>query len=67
MQKGKVKKLVSERGFGFIEDAEGKELFFHRSALEGVEFESLNDGQEVEFDVEQGEKGPRAVNVHLGQ
>jgi len=67
MQKGKVKKLVSERGFGFIEDAEGKELFFHRSALEGVEFESLNDGQEVEFDVEQGDKGPRAVNVHLVQ
>lgn len=61
---GTVVRLVSEKGFGFIKDAQGMERFFHRSAVrsEGG-FEHLNEGQEVEFDEERSEKGPRATNV----
>lgn len=63
MHKGKIKKLVRERGFGFISDSDGQELFFHQSGLVDVGFEALNEGQEVEFDVETSPKGPRASNV----
>ena len=70
MPTGTIKKLVKDRGFGFIRAEDGRELFFHRSALRGVEFESLSEGQSVEFDIEkQGggrgpqDKRPRAVNV----
>jgi CspA family cold shock protein len=65
MGKGKIKKLVRERGFGFIEDTDGKELFFHRSGLTGVTFESLVEDEEVDFDVEDSPKGARAVNVSI--
>lgn len=65
MNKGKIKKLVRERGFGFISDADGKEVFFHQSGLIDVSFEALNEGQEVAFEVEQSPKGPRAVNVSI--
>ena len=61
--KGKVKKVIRQRGFGFIAAEDGKEIFFHRSALAGGDFDSLQEGAEVEFDVEQGPKGPRAANV----
>jgi cold shock protein len=65
MSKGKIKKLVADRGFGFIADEEGKDMFFHRSGLEGCEFSSLTEGQDVEFEIERSAKGPRAVKVKL--
>ena len=65
MHKGKIKKLVRERGFGFISDDDGRELFFHQSGLVELQFDSLTEGQEVTFEVESSPKGPRAVNVSL--
>lgn len=63
--KGTVKKCIRERGFGFISAEDGKEIFFHRSSLQGVNFEALEEGVSVEFDVEQGPKGPRAANIKI--
>jgi cold shock protein len=63
MATGKVKRLVHARGFGFIEADNGRELFFHRSGVEGTTFEALLEGQRVSFEVEQAPKGPRAVHV----
>jgi CspA family cold shock protein len=64
MTAGTVKKLVSERGFGFITAEDGKEYFFHRSALgASLEFDKLTDGQKVQFEIEQDPKGARARNV----
>jgi len=63
--KGKIKKLIKERGFGFINAEDGKEVFFHRSALEGTDFDTLEEGSSVEFNLERGPKGPRAVNVRM--
>lgn len=62
MSQGKIKKLVSDRGFGFIEGKNG-ELFFHHSALEGTSFESLREGQTVEYTTGRGPKGPCAESV----
>lgn len=64
--KGKIARLT-DRGFGFITPAEGdKDLFFHaRSLVDGLMYDSLKEGEEVEFDVEQGDKGPSAVNVRV--
>ncbi len=64
MEVGKIKKLT-DRGFGFITAADGKEVFFHRSECQSVEFDSLSEGQEVSFDREADVKGPRARNVRL--
>jgi len=61
--KGKIKRLIKERGFGFITTEDGKEVFFHRSALEGENFDALEEDASVEFDLEEGPKGPRATNV----
>ncbi|MDD5020367.1 MAG: cold shock domain-containing protein [Candidatus Omnitrophica bacterium] len=63
MHTGKVKKLVRDRGFGFISDTDGNEVFFHQSSLVDVTFDGLNEDQKVEFDVEKTPKGPRAINV----
>ena len=63
--KGEIKKLIRERGFGFISAEDGREIFFHRSALEEVDFDALDEGNSVEFNVEKGPKGPRAVNVRV--
>lgn len=63
--KGKIKRLIRERGFGFISAEDGKEVFFHRSALQGVNFDTLEEDNSVEFDLERGDKGPRAVNVKV--
>ena len=63
--KGKIKRLIRGRGYGFIEAEDGKELFFHRTGLQGVDFESLKAGQVVEYDTEQDPKGPRAVNIRI--
>ncbi len=62
---GKLKRLIRDRGFGFIGAEDGEEFFFHRSALEGVEFEALEEGDSVEFNSERGPKGLRAVNVKV--
>ncbi len=65
MQTGKIKKLVRERGFGFISATDGREIFFHQSSLVDVEFDALNEDQEVEFEVEKSPKGARAINVRI--
>lgn len=67
MHTGKIKKLVRERGFGFISDNDGREVFFHRSGLLDASFDALQEGQEVSFEVENSPKGPRAINVRLTQ
>jgi len=61
--KGKVKRLIRDRGFGFITAEDGTEVFFHRSGLAGEDFDTLEEGTSVEFDLESGAKGPRAMNV----
>jgi cold shock protein len=64
MYDGTIKRLVRDRGFGFVQGGpEGQEFFFHRSAVEGNEFDQLREGQSVEFDVESSAKGPRAGAV----
>ncbi len=67
MHTGKIKKLVRDRGFGFISDTDGQEVFFHQTGLVEASFDALNEGQEVEFEVEKSDKGPRAINVKLVQ
>jgi CspA family cold shock protein len=61
MAQGTIKKLT-DKGFGFIA-GEGKELFFHQTSVEGVNFDDLREGQEVEYTEGQGPKGPRAESV----
>ncbi len=66
MPKGTIRKLITDRGFGFIKTEDETDLFFHRNDLEGVEFNSLSEGQEVEFEKGQGRDGrPQAVKVRL--
>ncbi len=62
MSEGTIKKLVSDRGFGFIQGDKG-ELFFHHSAVEGGQFETLREGQAVTYTEGRGPKGPRAEAV----
>ncbi|AKV00174.1 Cold shock protein CspA [Labilithrix luteola] len=64
MAEGTIKRLT-DKGFGFIETSTGKDLFFHMSAVEGVRFEDLRQGQRVSFNEGQGPKGPRAENVKV--
>ena len=64
MAEGTIKRLT-DKGFGFIDTGGSKDLFFHMSALEGVHFEELHEGQSVEFNEGMGPKGPRAENVRL--
>jgi CspA family cold shock protein len=68
--KGTIKRLMKDRGFGFIKAEDGREIFFHRTAVISINFESLTEGQLVEFDVEKNPKdsrtkGPRAINVRV--
>ncbi len=65
MHTGKIKKLVRERGFGFISDTDGREVFFHQSSLIDVKFTDLNEDKEVTFEVENSAKGPRAIDVRI--
>jgi CspA family cold shock protein len=64
VEKGKVKWFNSEKGFGFIEREGGDDVFVHFSAIKGEGYKSLEEGQDVTFDVEQGQRGPQASNVH---
>ena len=62
--KGVIKTLIADKNFGFITPEDGsKDVFFHGSGLVGMEFAELHVGDQVTFEVEQSEKGPRAVNV----
>ena len=63
--KGKVKWFDEKKGFGFIEREEGNDVFVHFREISATGYKSLAEGQEVEFDVEQGDKGANAVNVTL--
>ena len=61
--KGKIKWFSNSKGYGFITQEQGQDVFVHFSAIQGEGFKSLQEGDEVEFDVVQGEKGPQASNV----
>ena len=63
MQQGTVKWFNAQKGYGFISDAEGNDVFVHFSALNMDGFKELKDGESVEFEVVEGEKGPQAANV----
>ena len=63
MHKGTVKWFNNQKGYGFISDSEGNDVFVHYSGINSDGFKSLDEGQEVEYDVIQGQKGPQAVNV----
>ena len=63
MRQGTVKWFNAKKGYGFLSDAEGKDVFVHYSALQMDGFKELKDGESVEFDVVEGEKGPQAANV----
>ena len=65
MHKGKINKVVRDRGFGFIDDTDGRQVFFHQSSLVGAAFDDLRGEEEVEFEVENSPKGPRAINVNI--
>ena len=65
MTTGTIKKVVAERGFGFITASDEKEYFFHRNSLDStLDFDRLVGGERVEFEIEQSPKGPRANRVH---
>ena len=63
MLRGTVKWFNESKGFGFIEQEDGKDVFVHYSAIEGSGFKTLNEGDKVEFEVVDGPKGPAAENV----
>ncbi|MEM7204900.1 MAG: cold shock domain-containing protein [Planctomycetota bacterium] len=62
MAQGTIKRLT-DKGFGFIDSGDGKDIFFHSSSLEDMTFDELREGQKVTFNVGEGPKGPRAENV----
>jgi CspA family cold shock protein len=61
--RGKIKKMVRDRGFGFIRGDDGKEVFFHRSGLNGADYDSLAEGDAVEYVIQEGPRGARAEHV----
>lgn len=65
MANGKVKWFSDSRGYGFIEQEEGPDVFVHHTGINGTGFKSLNEGDFVAFEVEKGQKGPAAVNVNV--
>ncbi len=68
MPKGTIRRLISDRGFGFIHPSKGADLFFHRSEFLGADFAFLREGQEVEFEIGKGRDGrAQAMKVKLTQ
>ena len=63
MARGKVKWFSNQKGYGFITPESGKDVFVHFSVIQGEGYKSLEEGQEVEFEIEQGPKGEQAKNV----
>lgn len=63
MPTGKVKWFNEKKGYGFIEQDNGKDVFVHHQDIQGEGFKNLYENQKVEFDIAQGEKGPKATNV----
>ncbi len=62
--KGTIKNIISDKHFGFITPEDGsKDVFFHETGLEGIQFSDLKSGDTVSFEQEQSDKGPRAINV----
>ncbi len=63
MPKGKVKWFSNQKGYGFITPEEGNDVFVHHSAIQGEGYKTLEEGQEVEFEIQKDAKGEKAVNV----
>jgi len=61
--KGRIKKMVRDRGFGFIRGDDGKEVFFHRSGMNGADYDSISEGDIVEYVIQEGPRGARAEHV----
>jgi len=64
MARGKIKWFSNQKGYGFITPEEGQDIFVHYSAISGEGYKTIEEGQEVDFEVEQGPKGEHAVNVN---
>ncbi len=63
---GKIKKVISGKGFGFItSEGSDEDIFFHKSNLKGIDFDELNEGTMVEFELQDGQKGKEAVNISV--
>jgi CspA family cold shock protein len=67
MSKGTIKRLITDRGYGFIRTEEKGDIFFHFTDLQGVAFDSLTEGQQVEFEITTTSRGPKAVRVRLAE
>lgn len=63
MAKGTVKWFNEKKGFGFLAQEDGDDVFVHHTSIQGEGFKTLNEGQEVEFEIQDGPKGPQALNV----
>jgi CspA family cold shock protein len=65
MPEGTVKWFSEQKGYGFIEQDDGKDLFVHHTSISGTGFKSLTEGQRVQFEIEDNPKGPKAINVEI--